>query len=286
MPQPTVSIIVPCFKGERYLAEALESCLNQTYPNLEVIVVDDASPDRCAEIAEGFARRDPRVRVIRHQKNGGVSRAFNTGFDAAKGEYLTRLAQDDVFMAQAMAVMAGHLDGHPEAGLVYCDEQKIDEQGRVIGDRKKPAPETALTEGNKVGMCVMWRRSVWERTGKFNPEFDTAEDYDYWLRVAEHFPIAKCPGGPQMSMRWHSEMGSCVFNSKQEVLAAKIQAARMKDPWKARRVLERGYFNAAYSYRQQGKRGLAFKHLLAAAGCWPFDPKLYRLLAGIILNCR
>ena len=179
MPARTVSIVVPCYKGESYLAQALESCLNQTWPDLEIIVVDDASPDRCAEIADEFARRDPRVRVIRRPQNGGVSRAFNTGFDAAKGEYLTRLAQDDVFMPQAVAIMAAHLAAHPETGLVYCDELRIDEQGGVIGERKKPGPETALTEGNKVGMCVMWRRSVWERTGKFNPEFDTAEDYDY-----------------------------------------------------------------------------------------------------------
>jgi glycosyltransferase involved in cell wall biosynthesis len=286
MPAQTVSIVIPCYKGERYLAEALESCLRQDYPRLEIIVVDDASPDRCAEIAEAFARRDPRVRVIRRPQNGGVSRAFNTGFEAATGEFLTRLAQDDVFAPTAVAVMAGHLAGHPQVGLVYCDERRVDEEGRVINLKQKPAPAAALTDGNGVGMCVMWRRAVWERTGRFNPDFDAAEDYEYWVRVAEHFSLDKCPGGPQMDMRQHQGMGSRVYSGKQEVLAAKIRASRTGGRLKARRILQQGYFNAAYNYRLQHNSGQAFKHLLAAACCWPFDLKLYRLLVGILLNRR
>jgi glycosyltransferase involved in cell wall biosynthesis len=286
MSAPTVSIIIPCYKGERFLAEAIESCLRQTHADLEVIVVDDSSPDRCAEIADDFARRDPRVRVLRRGQNGGVSRAFNTGFDAAKGEYLTRLAQDDLFMPEAVAIMAGYLTSHPETGLVYCDELRIDEGGKVICERQKPGPETALTEGNGVGMCAMWRRSVWEQSGKFDPQYDTAEDYEYWLRVADRFPIAKCPVPPQMSMRMHAGMGSCVYSGKQEVLSARIQAARTRGFSKVRRILKRGHFNAAFAYRQQDKRGLALKHALAAIGCWPFDFKPYRLLASIILNRR
>ena len=131
MAQNLVSIIVPCYRGSRFLAEAIESCLRQTHRELEVIVVDDASPDDCAEIAERYARSDSRVRVIRRPENGGVSRAFNSGLEAARGEYLTRLAQDDVFGESAIEVMLRQLQDHPDAGLVYCDGHVIDERGAV-----------------------------------------------------------------------------------------------------------------------------------------------------------
>ncbi len=98
----SVSIVIPCYKGERFLSQALDSCLAQSFAALEVIVVDDGSPDRCAEIADGYAARDSRVRVIRRAQNGGVSRAWNAGFGAARGDYFLRLAQDDWFKPEAV----------------------------------------------------------------------------------------------------------------------------------------------------------------------------------------
>src|SRR6059036_3925673 len=88
-----VSVVIPCYGGARFLAEAIESCLGQTFGDREVIVVDDASPDASAEVAARYARADGRVRLLRRQTNGGVSKAFNTGFRRARGEYFSRLAQ-------------------------------------------------------------------------------------------------------------------------------------------------------------------------------------------------
>src|SRR5262249_36647073 len=117
-----VSIVIPCYKGERFLAEAIESCLRQTYEPPEIIIVDHASPDSCAAIAARCAERDGRVRLVRREANGGVSRAFNTGFEAARGEFFTRLAQDDIFEPDAVArLVTGLRSGGPDAGLAYCD---------------------------------------------------------------------------------------------------------------------------------------------------------------------
>ena len=222
--RPLVSIVVPCYKGERFLAATLESCLRQTHRELEVIVVDDASPDCCAEIAEGFANRDPRFRLIRQSVNGGVSRAFNAGFAAAKGGFMTRLAQDDLFREDAVEMMVCHLEQHPEAGLVYCDEQRIDEAGKVVGQIPRPEPDRIREGGNRFGLCFLWRRAVWEQVGSFDPRFDTAEDFDFLLRVCEHVAISKCRDGAPFFMRQHAGMGSRVFAAKQEVLGAQILA--------------------------------------------------------------
>src|SRR3954470_14326108 len=126
-----VSIIIPCYGGARFLPEAIESCLRQTHRELEVIVVDDSSPDDSAAVAQSYAASDSRVRLIRRPQNGGVSRALNTGLEAARGAYLTRLAQDDLFDESAIGVMQKHLMERPEAGLVYCDYYVINDRGTV-----------------------------------------------------------------------------------------------------------------------------------------------------------
>jgi glycosyltransferase involved in cell wall biosynthesis len=283
--QPLASIVIPCYKGEPYLAEAIESCLAQTHSNLEIIVVDDASPDQCAAIAEKYSAKDSRVRLIRQPKNGGVSRAFNSGFGASRGEYLARLAQDDVFSNNAIEAMLSHLIAHPKAGLVYCDERRITADGKFIEDFLKPEPDQVLAKTNKIGLCVMWTRRVWEEVGEFNPDFDTAEDFEYWMRIRERFELTHLRGRPLLSVRQHAGMGSITMSGKQEVRAAKIQAMYSRKGWLARRkILQEGYFDAAYNYREQKAPGLALKWVSAAICNWPFSLRLYRLLGSILVS--
>ena len=85
--EPLVSIIVPCYKVEQYLPNCIESILHQSYPNWELILVDDGSPDRCGEIADDYSRRDARIKVI-HKVNAGVAAARNAAVDIAEGEYI------------------------------------------------------------------------------------------------------------------------------------------------------------------------------------------------------
>ena len=85
--EPLISVIVPVYKVEQYLDECVQSIINQTYKNLEIILVDDGSPDRCPEMCDEYARQDSRIKVI-HKPNGGVSSARNAGLDIARGEYV------------------------------------------------------------------------------------------------------------------------------------------------------------------------------------------------------
>ena len=206
-----VSIIIPCYRGSRFLGEAIESCLRQTHRELEVIVVDDASPDDCAEIAERYVRSDDRVRLIRRAENGGVSRAFNSGLEVARGDYMSRLAQDDLFGESAIEVMMRRLQERPEAGLVYCDGHVIDERGEVKRRFRLAEPDEVLSFRNGLGLCVMWRRAVWERVGGFRSPVRHAEDFEYWLRIAQSFPITKCPGVAPFYVRLHDSNGSTLF---------------------------------------------------------------------------
>ncbi len=92
---PLISVIVPIYKVEAYLDRCVESIVNQTYRNLEIILVDDGSPDKCPEMCDQWAEKDPRIRVI-HKQNGGLSDARNAGMDSAKGEYIAFIDSDDL----------------------------------------------------------------------------------------------------------------------------------------------------------------------------------------------
>lgn len=302
---PLVSIVIPCYNGAAFLAAAIESCLAQTYRPIEVIVVDDASPDACADIARRYERQDPRVRLVRHPVNGGVSRAFNTGFGAARGQYLTRLAQDDVFHPDAVEVLCRELREHPEAGLVYGDYETIDEAGRPTGVCRLPGPDEALAWRNSIGLCVLWTRAAWERVGPFDPVADTAEDFDYWLRVAGLFPVVKCVGHAPLDVRTHPNMGSVRSAGRQEAAAAAVLRKAFWGPGPLRRRLllrQKGLsyvtYSAASDYTENGRNLAALGRMVLSFWHWPLPyrrrdvktalarPKLFLMILARLLRPR
>ena len=220
-----VSIVIPCYKGERFLAPAIESCLAQTHRELEVIVVDDRSPTPDAAIAEGYAARDPRVRVVRRAENGGISRALNSGYAVARGEFHSRLAQDDLLHPDAVGRLVATLRANPRAGLAYGDMLLIDEQGTVLKLMPAEAPERALLPANRVGLCVMWPAAVAAAVGPFDPRFDLSEDYEFFLRLSRQFPLVKCEGDPAFSFRYHPAQGSITSETRHDLTRARVHVA-------------------------------------------------------------
>jgi glycosyltransferase involved in cell wall biosynthesis len=271
-----VSVVIPCYRGAPFLAEAIDSCIRQTYANLEILVVDDCSPDNCAEIAASYAERDPRVRLIRRNENGGVSEAFNTGFRAAAGKYHTRLAQDDVFQEDAVERMVGALENRNEVDLVYCDYQAMDSAGSRLYVVRVAEPNHALAWKNGIGLCVMWRRDVWEKIGAFDKSYDAAEDYDYWLRVSRHFQFDRCEGMPAMLFRIHPDMGSTRFAARQEAAIARLLRRSFDEeaagPARWIRYCKGSSYHAysfAPYYSAVGRDGKAVIRLLHSFLLWP-----------------
>lgn len=103
---PKVSVIVPIFKVEQFLTKCIDSILNQSYANIEVILVDDGSPDRCPQICDDYQRKDSRVKVV-HKQNGGQSSARNAGLDVASGEYVSFVDSDDWLESDAYSMIVG-----------------------------------------------------------------------------------------------------------------------------------------------------------------------------------
>ena len=125
-----VSVIVPVYKVEFFLRRCVESILKQTYQNMEIILVDDGSPDRCPQICDSFCRKDTRIRVI-HKKNGGLSDARNVGIEAAKGEYLCFVDSDDYIQSTMLEHLVKAVDS-AGVNLAITNLKTVDEHGNRV----------------------------------------------------------------------------------------------------------------------------------------------------------
>ena len=146
--QDLISVIVPVYKVEKYLKRCVDSILAQTYPCLEVILVDDGSPDGCPAICDEYAREDRRVRVI-HKENGGLSDARNAGIDAAKGKFLGFVDSDDYVHPRFYELLLQALK-EEGADIAGCDVKKVCETEKIKETEKQPV-QRAVYSGRESG---------------------------------------------------------------------------------------------------------------------------------------
>src|SRR5947208_2986570 len=132
---PLVSIIMPSFNGARWLREALDSLLAQTYPNIEILLLDDASTDETPAIA---AEYEGRIRVIRQPKNLGIYDNVNIGISEAKGELIATYHADDIYLPTIVSEQVAYLQAHPEVGAVFASDIFVDAEGREYGRMDLP----------------------------------------------------------------------------------------------------------------------------------------------------
>ena len=198
-----VSVIIPAFNAASTLGDTLDSVRRQTHRRLEIIVVDDGSQDRTAEVAEAHAAEDERVRLIR-QENGGVARARNTGVAASRADYLAPVDADDLWHPDKIARQLTALrNAGPEAGYAYTYYRHIDTAGRVIrdaGSRVEGAAFLRSIMGNFVGngSSLLIRRVAFDSIGGYDPALHDAglqgcEDYLLQVLIARHWRVACVP---------------------------------------------------------------------------------------------
>lgn len=187
--KPLVSVVIPAYNAERYLGEAIESVLAQTYAPVETIVVDDGSSDRTVAVARSYDG----VSVI-EQGNSGPSAARNRGFAASHGEFVAFHDSDDAMTPDKLAVQAGHLLDNPDVGCVLAEQELLIEPGAelpfwVAGSKVEtvmpPRPPELEDEPLVHPMTMVVRRATFEQVGGFDESMRAAEDFDWMLRAAE-----------------------------------------------------------------------------------------------------
>lgn len=190
MPNPLVSVIIPTFNREFFIKDAIDSVLNQTFQDFEIVVIDDGSTDNTKDIIDGY--NDYRIHYF-YQKNRGLNPARNAGIKNSRGNYIAFLDSDDIWEPDKLEKQVEILNQKPEIGLVYCGSSLIDENKNFIGKRplitykgdvfKKLVMYNFLYNGS----VVLFRKSCIEKVGLFDETITRMTDWEFYLRFSVYF---------------------------------------------------------------------------------------------------
>jgi len=189
MHSPKVSVVMSIYNSERYLQEAIDSILSQTFTDFELIIIDDGSTDSSAEILDSY--KDTRIKRINNPQNLGLSRSLNLGIASARGEFIARMDSDDISLPERFDHQIKYLQEHDHIGILGTGSLRIDQFGQPIGLPWKPPESPGVINWlfcfcNQIGHpTVMGLRNVFIKSGGYNPDMLYAEDFDLWQRISE-----------------------------------------------------------------------------------------------------
>ncbi|HBW34989.1 glycosyltransferase [Desulfosporosinus sp. BICA1-9] len=207
MLMPTVSVVIPTYNHARYLPYALDSVIDQNYPNLEVFVIDDGSTDGTAELVKPYRSKINYV----YKGNGGTPSALNLGLSLVTGKYVCWLSADDVLIGDKVSKQVGLMERDPSLGFSYTSFVVIDANGVKQYEVNSPyfpnkkEMVKKLMEGCFInGSSVMMRSSALKIIGYFDVNLPQAHDYDLWFRFLRHYSCGFLEE-PLLAYRWHGE---------------------------------------------------------------------------------
>jgi len=206
---PRVTLGIATYNRDTYLAEAVTSCLAQDYEDFELLVVQDGTTNpKIDAVLERFD--DPRLRVVRHERNRGIAAAYNTFVGEGRGELIAMLGDDDLCLPDRLRRQVAVFDRFPDTGVVHGDATVIDAQGRVTGPwNSRDFTPAALMQSflrshnHLVDPTRMVHRRVYDAVGGYDDAYPLANDFDFWLRAAPAFRFRHCAGGPLVKVRRH-----------------------------------------------------------------------------------
>lgn len=240
MTRPAISVVMSVYNGEKFLAEAVDSVLNQTFTDFEFIIIDDGSTDQTAQILSDYATRDSRIRII-SQENRGRAESLNRGIELARGDLIARMDADDVCLPHRLQDQLEYMNGRPKLGLLGSHVDLITPGSRNLGPWfALPTTDGDIRRGLADGCplihpTVMMRRDVIMSAGGYRKLLLDADDYDMFLRVSELTQMANLPQAlllyrihaGQVSMRGIVAQTYCCMAAK---AAAAMRSRGLPDP--------------------------------------------------------
>jgi hypothetical protein len=213
---PVISIVMPVYDvEERWLRRAIDSVLAQSYPHWELCIADDASPSpHVRSVLDEYRSRDPRITVEYRATNGHISAASNSALALATGEFIALLDHDDELAPHALYLVADELQRHPDAALLYSDEDGVKPDGERFGPIFKPdfSPDLLLSV-NAISHLGVYRTALVRELGGFRTGYDGSQDYDLALRVIERAGAAAVRHIPHVLYHWRAIPGSVLTGS-------------------------------------------------------------------------
>lgn len=257
---PLVSVIIPTYNYGHFVADAVNSALRQTYPNMEIIVVDDGSTDNTQDVLKQFEGR-----IINIKKpNGGLSAARNTGLERAKGAYIAILDSDDVWLAEKTEKQIRAFAQNPELGVVSCSAYEVDYGLNVkkelpyknYPDKAEFVKNLALRNIVSGGSSAMIKKECFDKVGGFDVEISPSADWEMWLRISQYYRFHLIEE-PLVKIRAGSENMSSLKNAG-KMLETEL---RVMEKLAANNIHFKG--NTALQ-----KEALSYRYFCAAWACW------------------
>ncbi|MFC2044652.1 glycosyltransferase family 2 protein [Chloroflexota bacterium] len=296
---PRISVVMSVWNGERYLHEAINSVLQQTFADYEFIIVNDASTDSSQQIICSF--HDDRIKVINNEENIGLTMSLNKAMKMAGGEYIARQDADDISLADRFAEQLKYLDEHPDVALLGTSAYYIDENGETTGKCVIAGSLSIgrLLKGNRfIHGSTMFRTTVADELGGYNDLFRYGQDYELWLRIAGHYEVRNLT---QLlyKLRFHQEnirsknveesilygilARRLVRNSMSGVMLKEIKSKGIKKLYVYLSRREKAHFHTAMArmYMINNKLKLARKQYVKGLLAVPFD---IIIIANLVLS--
>ena len=285
---PKVSVITATYNHAHFLARSIQSVLNQTYEDFELIIVDDGSTDDTEKVVKNLSNE--KVKYIKHQKNQGASVARNTGIRSAKGDYIAILDADDEWTPEILEKqMKVYYTAPMEVGVVYTRYIKYDSLGDCVPPLKVAKKKGDLFKQLLYGLHIQWqssliKRECFNKVGLISESMLYARDWDFFLRISQHYQFLYID--KPLAIIYEQPEGRL---SKQERLIVDIQRilkmyfSQIKQD---RRVLAKYYFRIAYFSCSVGKIGQGRCYYLKSLRAYPMDIVIISAFVTSLLGSR
>lgn len=225
---PKISVVLPVYNGMKYIREAIDSIIEQTMTDWELIIVNDCSTDSTLDIINKYVDCDRRIQVINNATNQRLPRSLNIGFSHAKGDFLTWTSDDNIFDKKAFEIMSRYLEENPIEVFVCAKMDFISDDPKLINVTSIEYDDKNMCVGNCVGACFMYKKEVMASVGEYNTEFFLVEDYEYWMRILFHYKNLGYINQVLYHYRCHSESLTATRYRDIQVMDAKLHSLYMK----------------------------------------------------------
>jgi glycosyltransferase involved in cell wall biosynthesis len=297
-----ISVIIPAYNAERYIAKAIESCLSQTYAPSEIIVIDDGSTDGTAAVAESFPSP---VRVIRLAENMGVSVARNRGVQASTGDWIAFLDADDWFLPEKLERQRRCALENEKAVLIYTAFRLVSLDGSESAGRFFSPSELLPMLRYRCPIhlsTVALRRDAFDSVGGFDPTHRTAQDWDLWLKIAARYSVKLFAAVPEPLAVYRRVAGSLsssamrYFHERKPIMESSClcgSSGISRFLWR-QRILAYNYYDTSIALREEGSP-LDLPFILMSIALWPIPVsgmsiERYKIAAVMVkqhlLGCR